>query len=650
MNIKIRNYKNLKSIDYSIDDNKTNFLFGLSGSGKSSVLNALCDDSIGDNKTFGSSDSDNQVIEIDGVHVSPKEMHVFDVNKVNFILKDNSIEPIREVIIEDPTEHEKNHRKLESRLSKLNEALIKEQNKYNDIEKFLSEMKIKKLNKGNTIPASSVISKAITNIKTISSKKIFSSISSYDGKYLDWLMRGIEYIKDEKCPFCEKKMPLKRKSKLNKIKNLDTQNILNLKKELSIHASLFDGVIAFQYSEIKSIEKKIISFAKAVDVYKKINEQVNSMFELNYDCTKFVQISFDSDFATHFPESCREYKKLCNNIPKLIASINKTHVDTDTFLKNKKGIINSLLEKADIPYKFDVKYHRSGPNEYFITHNKNSKNSDNRNCLSEGEKSIVSLILFLVSSSKTNYKLYMIDDPVSSFDNLRRKYIFNLIKEYMKGKTVIVLSHDAVFAKFAIKDSEKNFVGQISYLSNNGNGNANVISIKNLQLWKFNKCVIERLKKATGEYQKAVLVRLIIEDEYGNHSPKYGYLSKILHGESYANIMNWFSRKGITENDLLKDINIFLEKNGLSSNFLAPLSATYNVIDTTNFTDYEKCILLRELMDKEIVTSNSSIKEELNNYIHLADTLDIMINPFEFPMISRNLSDYFKTISGNYTI
>lgn len=43
----------------------------------------------------------------------------------------------------------------------------------------------------------------------------------------------------------------------------------------------------------------------------------------------------------------------------------------------------------------------------------------------------------------------IIDDPASSFDEYRRKIIFDFIYEFHKKSTVLVLSHDHVFAKLA---------------------------------------------------------------------------------------------------------------------------------------------------------------------------------------------------------
>lgn len=41
MNIKINNYKNLKNLNLDIQENKINYIFGISGSGKSSIGDAL---------------------------------------------------------------------------------------------------------------------------------------------------------------------------------------------------------------------------------------------------------------------------------------------------------------------------------------------------------------------------------------------------------------------------------------------------------------------------------------------------------------------------------------------------------------------------------------------------------------------------------
>ena len=44
MEIKLHNYKNIDELNVDFLDNKINFVYGLSGSGKSSICEAIIDD------------------------------------------------------------------------------------------------------------------------------------------------------------------------------------------------------------------------------------------------------------------------------------------------------------------------------------------------------------------------------------------------------------------------------------------------------------------------------------------------------------------------------------------------------------------------------------------------------------------------------
>lgn len=60
----------------------------------------------------------------------------------------------------------------------------------------------------------------------------------------------------------------------------------------------------------------------------------------------------------------------------------------------------------------------------------------------------------------------------------------------------------------------------------------------------------------------------------------------------------------------MEEINRFLNNKGVEHNFLTLLDSNYNSIDISFFSDYEKCILLRELANKRIITDVPlSIKE-----------------------------------------
>ena len=53
MDICISNYKNILELNYHLEDNKINYLFGISGSGKSSIPSAIVDENLDENRKFG---------------------------------------------------------------------------------------------------------------------------------------------------------------------------------------------------------------------------------------------------------------------------------------------------------------------------------------------------------------------------------------------------------------------------------------------------------------------------------------------------------------------------------------------------------------------------------------------------------------------
>lgn len=645
MKIEIKNFKNLANLEYSILDNKINFLFGMSGAGKSSILEALAGDNPTNFKTFGSSESDSVEIRVDGKKISPTDTHIFDIAKMNFILESPDIEDFKEIVVSDPKEHKRIHDALEKKLKKVNDAIKSEITIYENYGTLLDGLKARKLTKDGKLPNASPFAKTITKLKAAKDKRIFKNIASIDAKTFEWMLKGVGFIKDDCCPFCDKKMSKKKVIQLNRMADFDSKAVGSIKEQILAHSAIFGEISSYEYNEMKKIEKQIIKYAKSIAMFDSILSQIHNVFELDFDCLKFVSITLDNGFKKMFPKTYKAYKSLCSDIPSLQDAIKNTQQETDTFLKGKKKIINDILDELNIPYVFDVQYHRAGPNEYSLIHKKDSSRSDDKNHMSTGEKAIVSLIMYLVSSKSTNYKIYIIDDPVSSFDNYRRKIIYDYILKFLKGKTTLILSHDTIFSKFAITDSKKKVIGDISYLSNNGENRAIVNSIKTVPIVSFQKSVVLQFNYVTNQYQAALLARYLFEEEYGKNNPKYTYLSKIIHGYPTADIQSWLSRKGVSEVSLVNAINHDLSEKGVKKNQLSCLDPNYNKnIDITKYSIFEKCIICRELVNKGLFPVSSSISNELNNSVHLSDIFTICLNVFEFPVISRTLFDIINTL------
>ena len=62
MNLKVKNYKNISNLNLDIEDNKINYIFGISGSGKSSIVNAVIGDTSEKNITYGKKIGDMELV------------------------------------------------------------------------------------------------------------------------------------------------------------------------------------------------------------------------------------------------------------------------------------------------------------------------------------------------------------------------------------------------------------------------------------------------------------------------------------------------------------------------------------------------------------------------------------------------------------
>ena len=172
--------------------------------------------------------------------------------------------------------------------------------------------------------------------------------------------------------------------------------------------------------------------------------------------------------------------------------------------------------------------------------------------------------MFLVSDDSN---VIVIDDPASSYDDNRRKIIYELLFDFHKDRTFIVLSHDQVFVKYAllgIKDkvSKKyeNNTGKVLCLENVF-GNCFTKAIDYQDFDPLDKQVYDFLNQNTlCYYRKIINLRILAETKKSrskDYRIVYEYLSAILHQKSYETIINELREKGYSED---KVITIIFDK------------------------------------------------------------------------------------------
>jgi hypothetical protein len=302
-------------------------------------------------------------------------------------------------------------------------------------------------------------------------------------------------------------------------------------------------------------------------------------------------------------------------------------------ISSNKNSINQTLKVLGIKYRLVERpiKPREKKASFLLKHISETKEEVNQvSYLSTGEKNIIALIFFLLKNKRKNI---IIDDPASSFDEYRRKIIFNYIKKNHNKRTILVLSHDEVFSKFAIKakykEKNKN-IGIVNFMSNYS-GKPFVTDINPDDYKSFEEFVKTRIKLTDNYLSKIVNCRLLYEIECQNSEEtniQYGYLSAIIHGSGAEQIKEFLKKNNFEEKDLLDEIN---QKWSVK----LPMYSKNEIEDAeiTELTNFEKIFYLRETIKEK------KLRDEMSDLIHLNDKLAICLNPYKFDTFSPYLFD-----------
>ena len=101
MKINISNYKNIEELKLEIEDNKVNHIFGISGSGKSSIAKALSSQVTDDDVKVGKK-IEECIIKVDDKEVNCSNFSIFDLeSSKNIIFNNGQDENIYEILFSD---------------------------------------------------------------------------------------------------------------------------------------------------------------------------------------------------------------------------------------------------------------------------------------------------------------------------------------------------------------------------------------------------------------------------------------------------------------------------------------------------------------------------------------------------------------------
>lgn len=484
-NIQIHNCNNIKNGTIGIEPNKLNIKYGINGTGKTTIANAIKysveEDKLQDLQSYYSTDEAS-------IEVSPKfnKILVFNeefINQVVFV-EDEVIENSFEVFLKTP-DYEAKKRQLDEHLKILREIVVEDseivdlKNKLMTINGKFSRTSTGKLSTTGVLK--SLLSKQnLYNIPTeLESYRPFIENNDNNIAWIDWVNKGDAFDNIDCCPYCSeglKENHIQKKEIFKKTyKKKDSQNlkeILELVQELKefISDEKYNELIKYIKSDtpddvIKTIVGKLtteldllISRFGAISDFGRKNiamadisdiEQQISHMEIPVDLFEVFRGEKLLNIFSRINEKVVQLKGEVSSLKKemgelkglLLATINASQTD-----------INDFLKTAGINYEIEIRAEDETNSKTILKQcfsDEKSSVENIREHLSWGEKNAFSLILFMYYAHMQNADLIILDDPVSSFDSNKKYAILhrmfkNMGKQQISllDKTVLLLTHD----------------------------------------------------------------------------------------------------------------------------------------------------------------------------------------------------------------
>lgn len=651
MIVSISDFRNIKKLEaLAIDDGRINFLTGISGTGKTAIAQAIVGEADDLDSRAG---SDN--LPIIKCNPTPDAVDVFNDKTVDDLYVDSQSSTAFSVVMLKSSSYKQAENMYYESIRTLQqyEAAIRKQHAlYSTV---IEQTKAKYKNNG-ALTATCSPAKAEQAVSASSPERT-KLVKERGGEYLSWLHGGTqmeEWVSDEKrCPFCLEPMKEARVDYINLVASDNGKGIAkvtDLSEALSANGincgDLFNSAnIHEALLWLESANQAKEAYARLIGLIEFATRGIRhhySLRESDYaESSFFKEVPGLESALAQLAESDRELRR----------AFGVLHSEFEKSIASNTEKINEYLRRFDIPYRFELG--DLGDNDkasYSLVHTNCNESIDYKAKLSYGERNIISLLLFLLKPRSEN-ELVIIDDPVSSYDEFRRAQIFRMIFELDVPNTVLLMSHDHVFAKYALFFRDKAVskkraglsmshfevacskrTGRITYLENTG-GLLTVCDLEEEDYGLLQEHIKNRLRSPSLTIrQKVINLRMYMEtiphaDGIGH--AVYGYLSALLHyrqdNDINAQVEDFFAR---CEFDELEALAWIKENTGVDFPQVASIEP-HEFENNTNLCQFERLIALRESVD------DLSLKDELNDMVHLNAALVYCLNPYSYSPCSN---------------
>lgn len=397
MRIEIKDYRNIESMVLDLDDGKVNFIYGVSGSGKSTIIKAVSSEPSDNDVPVGQVTTRPTVL-IDGCKPTYAGTWVYDENSVKQLILEPIVNELAySAMIGDETALSQLESEFRQAINSLRLHLSDMLARRDLIGKLLSAFGERQ--SGAAFDKSAGISKlkkALSKTKTGTARiALFSS-----DKYISFIKDGTTVCSDPAnhvcdyanhvCPFCKRKLSDYRYGKIEELGAITK----------SAYKIVFDnrGLIESLGIPIPDWTKKrsVSAFEKEIDKQIRMRLSLDELIEFctasdgdirQYELPKRINVCMELIDA--MPALAAPIESVNNSITACRSLIGKMKKEFDKLVNSKKiKELNQSIKDIGIPYQF-VPSGLDRPNKkssYIIRHIKNGATETMSTLLSTGEK------------------------------------------------------------------------------------------------------------------------------------------------------------------------------------------------------------------------------------------------------------------------
>lgn len=632
MDVKIKNFRNIKNFEHQFEKGCINFIYAENGTGKTSIAKAihLSNDELPKFKSFN--DWGDVSVEIN----RNLNSYLFDDSllSVNY-LENNIFKNTYEVVFD--TQQIKNTKLLYEDDKKAIKNLIGNE-EYSSLKKsleyFVKIFKIKETK--NEVKLNDTVQvKAIKDKPSLSKSDITSNFwELYSNIYpkFDWISwinnANNSFHIEDYCPYCSTPMSLSIKESLSIIKRdvkgssikhieLIESNINSIAGYINIRKDDLMGIVKGNNSikakiNISRIKVEVSRVKKLLDVFDNLEKVMEDKHNIGFDKIKYSDTDLlkDKMIISKLISTIDSYNNKISKINSLNRSIVKK---IERNINKNNEMIETFLKSVGINYEIYFESSEYNNTQILLKYKPTNRKLDEISShLSFGEKNIINAMFFLLTSNKTDKNVYLFDDPGTLFDKHKRFAFLNLIQTFRNEKIIkksdyiIIFSHSFSAFKESITTSYTK-----NYILNNNNGECSLNLINNKSLNNYYNNILEYYEESNIPIVKLIMLRKLIETSYIEDPQNriYNFISSLSKVMTPADK----SRSNIFSKEVNNDIFIKIQAvtsslggfNHTKEDLIESINKEYLIMLCNNVESlkwYEKMIIIRTL--KYYIPSN----------------------------------------------